>query len=437
MAAEKAAFNIINPHAIEDYIKGFATDGESFDETLYDYLNLALSKALTKEEDHVRLVAELPSDAPSWLREKWSDATFYEFTPQPSLHTKISRVKDWIRGALQRGEGWIRRTDDRGRPLKLLKIGSLEQALKEAEKGSLPDSQEFFDAEILTGDIHTVMAFPDGYRFVHLLSEEALDRESKEMGHCIGQGTYDSSLTANNPGSMKAYYSLRDSQNKPHITLSLHVSQRLLMSCRGKENKAPVEKYVPYLEKFIRKSNLSIDRKWAGLTNLLWHEDKLYVLDRLPSDMILEGDLDLSGTGGLVFPRNLTITGDLRILMTHVPLLVPCMKIKGKLIQEYWNSFGEERVYYEREYRGFPGPLKFERWYKENSPSEKNLHRLNGPAVIEYSAGTGIPIIERWYLNGVQHREDGPAVICRDSITGRVTEGRWFEKGVPIQKTLN
>jgi len=39
-------------------------------------------------------------------------------------------------------------------------------------------------------------------------------------------------------------------------------------------------------------------------------------------------------------------------------------------------------------------------WYLNDE-----LHREDGPAVVEYSDGTKV-----WYLNGKRHREDGPAV---------------------------
>ena len=60
--------------------------------------------------------------------------------------------------------------------------------------------------------------------------------------------------------------------------------------------------------------------------------------------------------------------------------------------------------------------------------SKGQLHRLNGPAKIEYYSGSGKIFIEEWYKNGKPNREDGPArtdYYPRGEISSRV----WYKEG--------
>lgn len=52
-------------------------------------------------------------------------------------------------------------------------------------------------------------------------------------------------------------------------------------------------------------------------------------------------------------------------------------------------------------------------WYNE----ERQLHRLDGPAVIDHNGN------KRWYQNGILHRLDGPAI---ENING---DKIWYQNG--------
>ena len=74
------------------------------------------------------------------------------------------------------------------------------------------------------------MRLDNGMRIVKLTTPEALDYESKIMGHCVGSGAYDRRMQT---GSIEIY-SLRDDNNEPHVTFE--VKDHAIHQCKGKEN---------------------------------------------------------------------------------------------------------------------------------------------------------------------------------------------------------
>lgn len=78
---------------------------------------------------------------------------------------------------------------------------------------------------------------------------------------------------------------------------------------------------------------------------------------------------------------------------------------------------------------------KNERWEIDGK-----LHRVDGPAVLEYDED-GQKIREEWFQNNLLHRLNKPARILYDS-KGLVTSEHWYEHGIPptgtiIQKLYN
>ncbi|WP_247774315.1 hypothetical protein [Bradyrhizobium sp. 192] len=137
--------------------------------------------------------------------------------PNAALEASVRHVADWIEAARVNNEEWLQRCDEQGRPLKLLKIGSLAQAIAEADKAMRRFAFNAAAAPHIDGEgEESVMTFADGSRIVRLLTPAALDRESAMMGHCVGQGAYDAAVKDRS----RIIYSLRDAKNKAHVTLT-------------------------------------------------------------------------------------------------------------------------------------------------------------------------------------------------------------------------
>ncbi len=133
-------------------------------------------------------------------------------------------------------------------------------------------------------DVETLMTFPNGYRFVKLLSKKAYDVEGKQMGHCAG--SYAES-------EVSILYSLKDEKGESHVTIEERIGNdeydeededeysaenAVVVQIKGKENKAPVKKYWPYVKEFILKNDLLVIRDGQNV-GMVDYEDKYYFKD--------------------------------------------------------------------------------------------------------------------------------------------------------------
>lgn len=433
-------FNIVNPDAIPSYIKGFAQDDGVFDERLYDYLNITLSKPLKKSKDNMRLLETLPEDAPNWLSENWGKVAFYEFSPTPVLDSQIITIKNWLRRAIKNGAQWLEKTDKKGRPLKLLKMGSLKQIINEIAKSDyeltyqeqrqILMSNSYFADEELAGHIYTLIVFPNDWRIVALLTEEALDRESQEMGSCVGKGNHDWRLAINDFSKKNSLFSIRDSKNRPQATFMTGRYGNSIEECRGPKNKTISNKVFPYLHVFMDKTGSTLSTAWLDQLGLLQIGNQIYDINDLPEHFVYEGDFDLTGYSNFVFPKHMRITGDLKVDDKILPLIPGCLTVDGDVI-ELCNSFSfkNEQHTLETRRKTVEGITLERKWYRTIFLEEPKLHRENGPAHIIYNTSKESPHIkELWYKNGKKHRTDGPAVVVRDPNTRKILmEEFWYE----------
>lgn len=333
-------FNII-VKTIERYLGEVA--GNHSEEGLAELLRCALLRPLRKElsrqdrPDNLEELGALPKGAPGWLRQSFNEKVpVYGFAPRAEMREAIAHVADWLAAALINKEAWLRDVDEQGRPKKLVKLGSLERAKKEADKAMLLAAQNgaasLYEDE--NGHEKTEMVFDGGYRMVRLLTPQALDKESAEMGHCIGAGGYDQKVSA---GS-HAFYSLRDAFGKSHATLEvergsegLSSGQRdRLVQCQGKENRPPVAKYMPLIQSFVRERKFEL---WGttARTGLIEYDGAYYDVCNLPEGFRVEGDLDLDGTGVETLPAGLTVSGSLNLWATAITALPKGLSVGERL----------------------------------------------------------------------------------------------------------
>lgn len=196
----------------------------------------------------------------------------------PGAH--LNHITDWLYAAIINDEPWLKKLDDQGRPKKLMKFGSFEQILKEADKAMLKAAQKGKAIKLDDEDEQLFMELADGYRLVRLLTPAALDRESAHMQHCIGGGAYDLDVLNRDKS---CFLSLRDAMNKPHVTIELGMmhSKHLattnykLWQISGKQNAPPVRKYLEVLMPFFQ-------RKDVLLFNQEFNMGFIFDIDRTP-----------------------------------------------------------------------------------------------------------------------------------------------------------
>lgn len=152
----------------------------------------------------------------------------------------------------------------------------------------------------LVGAVH-VMDLCDGMSAYQLMTPEALDFESEYMGHCVGKGGYDEGVKK---GTTKIY-SIRDERGEPHCTIEIRGND--IEQIKGKQNKAPVHKYVSAIKSFIEQKNFNIERGLREL-GLFKQEGKLYDLFNLPKNFVVKDNVNLINLGLEQLPDLSTVT---------------------------------------------------------------------------------------------------------------------------------
>ncbi len=100
-----------------------------------------------------------------------------------------------------------------------------------------------------------VKEYDHGFRWVKLVSALQFEREGHLMDHCVGNGAYFTNFQSNRT----TYFSLRDSQNKPHATMEvsfngghpLNHTGGAVLQCKGHGNRKADKAYQPYIRRFI------------------------------------------------------------------------------------------------------------------------------------------------------------------------------------------
>ena len=146
-----------------------------------------------------------------------------------------------------------------------------------------------------------VMNLPNNMTAYRLTTPDALDFESEFMGHCVGSGGYDENVK----NGTTQIYSIRDEPGEPHVTFE--VRDGVIQQCKGKQNKAPVAKYMPAVQAFIKQNKFKLggDKRNTGLIE---QDGEYYSIFHLPQNFVLRDDLDLSNMDLTELPDMSTVT---------------------------------------------------------------------------------------------------------------------------------
>ena len=327
--------NLIDPQSIDAYLDRFLPS----DPKASKLLNQALRKILSSRPENLRELTACPEDAPTWLKAKWPEGgPYHRFAPDTELDIKVRHVADWIAVAVNDRDPWIDRVDAGSKdkkPFRLSGIQKLEDATHEADKDMRERNRRVAGKLTPVGEGEvTVKELDNGFRIVRLTTLESLDREGVAMGHCVGQGAYDKSLV---DGS-REFFSLRDRSNQPHSTIEVDTREHAVLQCQGKENKPPVSRYLPHLQKFLTEGRYRLVAL-ANRTGLIENDGEYFSIHAIPPGLKVAGDVDLSGTDITELPRGLEVGGKLDLQdsgITRLPdgLKVGSLDLRGTPITE-------------------------------------------------------------------------------------------------------
>ena len=306
----KELINIINPGGIDVFLREVAEE----DKQIYSWLKISIRKSILKRPESVEEARDIPYDAPDWIKNRQDicGGKIHLFNPDLVLFDQVRHIVEWLKSARKAQASFLSDLDDKGRSKKLVAL-NLETAAQNADKWFERRSRNIKVVQSSAkGDV--VMAFNDGYSIVQITKEKDLRPEGQALGHCLGKDVYDHAGDLNN--GTYAYYSLRDSNNKPHVTLSVDLEDYQLLQSKGKKNEPPIQKYMPYIQTFIKENKFELAYN-AMSTGLLKQEGEYYDAFNLPDTFKYDDSLFYTETSrSFSLPKEkLSVGGDFRIIL--------------------------------------------------------------------------------------------------------------------------
>jgi hypothetical protein len=225
-----------------------------------------------------------------------------------SRRTDIAHFTDWLTSSVINRAEWLRKVDERGRPRKLLKLGTIDAAVAEANRAMIVEAKRNASVRLRDGEEVLYRELEDGFRIVRLLTAAALDREGHEMQHCIGGGAYDGHVRE----GTRMFFSLRDRFGRAHATLETKTVDGPLLQLQGKQNARPAARYLDRLAPFIVAQRWHLGATASALGFIVAADGRWHPLDRLPETLEVDHDLDLEDLT-IDLPSHLKVTGTLRL----------------------------------------------------------------------------------------------------------------------------
>jgi hypothetical protein len=247
----------------------------------------------------------------------------------------VDHIIDWLKSSIIRNEPWMFKYDEFERPKKLMKFSSIEAMRREADRAMRRWNSQTPLFNLKEGDEEVIYESKSGAKFVRLLTPSALDHESSALGHCIGNGAYDSELEEGDFW----YVSLRDRTGRPHVTIELlyQAMPRFIIQLQGKQNSLPSEKYhsdiIEFVDAFnVDPGNIANKLGYAVDHNGIWHhfgalpdglvvkslQTNYFPLEKLPENLVVEGDLTVKSSNLKAMPKVYEVHGMINLAFSGI-----------------------------------------------------------------------------------------------------------------------
>ena len=293
-----------------------------------NYTNWLINKA------ELNILNSIPKEAPKWLIEKFDKEKIYKVIV--SDVTNLDHIIDYLNT----------RTNN-------VSNMAVEEVFKQVKAWDeyLANRHKSED-----GKIKIIHKYDDGMYWAKLLSARALDYEGANMNHCVAN------YWKRVRDGYTCIYSLRDSNNKPHITVEYSTSYKTISQVQGKNNTQVTEKYRPYFLDFINSKYISLNLNDCELERygfLIFKTKNTYqILDTiylqnnkdlpdkiivdnleydpnklaptLPDGLLVKHNLNLSETNATTLPNRLTVMGNLLIQKTQITEIPKDCKVYGE-----------------------------------------------------------------------------------------------------------
>jgi hypothetical protein len=253
---------------------------------------------------------------------------------------KVRHIMDWLVASVLEDAHWLSKTDQLGRPGKVMKCGTIDALAREADTwGKKRQASRQKVVALEHHDERMFMDFGEGWRLVQLKTPTALDRESDFMQHCVGDGAYDAML--NDPGM--AILSLRDHRNEPHVTVEMNVEANKLIQVWGKANTLPKAEYSELMRPFFLRHGYWQKRR-TGINHLLFDpQGGVHYAGDLPEGVTLRAIENVDVELLEALPRKFLIEGGLSLaeldIRMHIRRGIAGMSVVGP-VDLTWTQMG-------------------------------------------------------------------------------------------------
>ena len=285
-------YNIVNPEEIVNFLGTYA---ERLDSPVAKkwLTGKKVRKWMTDNEPTSNELEQVPDNMPDWVTDVVNRGeTIYSFESTPELRDQIEHLIDYLNWVHERSTTEIPKDAADFNQQKQIKFEA-EKALKgfDQNRYNVEQAVELSDKwleEITSTDskiaeppksktdkgpvkeegANIVLDLSDGFTIRELVSKKALAREGNQMKHCVG--SYSGSVSS---GKLQIY-SLRDSDNNPHVTFEIRDGR--VGAAKGKHNRSPIQRYVPYLMTALQKLNYPPSQYGSSdlsIMGILWSND--------------------------------------------------------------------------------------------------------------------------------------------------------------------
>lgn len=265
MADKTKPVNIVNDDAVALLIA--AAMGSVEGRTIRTWFQRRARRLISTSFDVLRVFTPRLAGArqwPHWVYERLDDGETLYWLPEEDpnnpqrvgLEARLQRIGMWIQSlesvalaTIAPGDAQaVRKAEDQSVARELLadlpKRRDFEEAEQIAERW-FARLRRRIDQRETARDAGPVFRYEDGWRVVRIRTTTGLDRESRQMSNCIGDGAYDDGL---DQGFLQVY-SLRDPDNAPHVTILTAYGG--LAEMKGRQNTVVAHGYRERLLMFL------------------------------------------------------------------------------------------------------------------------------------------------------------------------------------------
>lgn len=283
------------------------------------YINSNIRRWLINYYDKVTIIQEYNESYPSWVQKALNEgSTVYLLNIEEDDKNKIFYWLNYLE---------ILNKKDLSRisvPQLIKNVASLN---KELTKCTNVNDEE---------GIEIIHQYDDKFSWVKIFGRESLYREGYMMNNCVSNYYDDVSCNKTN------IYSLRDTNNKPHVTLE--VKNNVVTQIKGNCNLSVKKEYTDYVKDFLHNEYVKfndIDDDEYGNIGLIKINDKWYSVYNLPEELVVYHNLYLTCRDDewINLPDSLVVHGDFLDLRN-----VNILKFPSKLIADGHVNLSHTRI---------------------------------------------------------------------------------------------